>query len=163
MPDEFDFLCTMQELSKVFLDPVVDSSPPMFGQLQLRPEIYLSDHNVLQYVDKDKSLRSAKLMEDLTEELNRALLEKDIWEDMPGLAPVSFFEKGANATTIRIRWHGHLLKDMLISIDLVPAVYFPNFWPPNVSQMALLTPKIKNNGTHVVFALHNDQFLNCQE
>ncbi|XP_067034985.1 uncharacterized protein [Acropora muricata] len=163
LPDEFDFLCTMRELSKVFLDPVVDSSPPMFGQLQLRPEIYLSDHNVLQYADKDKSLRSAKLMEDLTEELNRAFLEKGIWEDMPGLSPVSFFEKKANATTTRISWHGHLFKDMLISIDLVPAVYFPNFWPPNVSQTALLTPKIKNNGTHVVFALHNNQFFKCQK
>lgn len=163
LPDEFDFLCTMGELSKVFLDPVVDSSPPMFGQLQLRPEICLSDHKVLEYVDKGKSLRTSKLMEDFTEELNRAFLEKDIWEDMPALSPVSFCEKKANATTIHINWHGHFFKDMLISIDLVPAVYFPNFWPPNVSQTALLTPKIKENGTHVVFALHNDQFFECQE
>lgn len=163
LPNEFDFLCTMGELSKVFLDPVVDSSPPMFGQLQLRPEISLSGHNVLHYVDKDKSLRSAKLMEDFTEELNRAFLEKDVWEDMPALSPVSFCEKGANATTIRINWHGHFFKDMLINIDLVPALYFPNFWPPYVSQTALLTPKIKENGIHVVFALHNDQFFECQE
>lgn len=39
-PNEFDFLCTMVELSNLFLDPVVDSSPPMFGQLELKPDFF---------------------------------------------------------------------------------------------------------------------------
>lgn len=135
----------------------------MFGQLQLKPGICLPNHEVSQYVDKDKSLRSAKLMEDFTEALNSAFLEKDIWEDVPALSPVSLCVKSANATTIRIRWHGHFFKDMLISVDLVPALFFPNFWPPNVSKTALLTPKMKENGIHVVFALHNDKFFESQE
>lgn len=162
-PNEFDFLCTMVELSNLFLDPIVDSSPPMFGQLLLKPEICLPDHEVSQYVDKDKSLRSAKLMEDFTEALNRALLEKDIWEGVPALSPVTLCVKSANATTIHIRWHGHFFKDMLISVDVVPALFFSNFWPPNVSKTALLTPKIKESGIHVVFALHNDKFFERQE
>lgn len=88
-------------------------------------------------------------MEDFTEALNSALLEKDIWEGVPALSPVSLCVKSANATTIRIRWHGHVFKDMLISVDVVPALFFSNFWPPNVSKTALLTPKIKENGIHV--------------
>ena len=90
-------------------------------------------------------------------------LSEHIWEGVPALSPVSLCVKSANATTIRIRWHGHVFKDMLISVDVVPALFFSNFWPPNVSKTALLTPKIKENGIHVVFALHNDKFFESQE
>ena len=162
-PNEFDFMCTMVELSKCFQEPEVASSPPMFAQLQLRPKFSLPGHDVLKYVDKTKSLRSAKLMEDFTEELNQIFLSKDIWEGSSALSPVSFCEKGANATTIRVRWHGQVLKDMLIHIDMVPALYFPNFWPPNVCDTALFTSQMKDSGIHVVFALHNDRFFESQE
>ena len=162
-PNEFDFMCTMVELSKCFQEPEVASSPPMFAQLQLQPKFSLPGHDVLKYVDKTKSLRSAKLMEDFTEELNKIFLSKDIWEGSSALSPVSFCEKGANATTIRVRWHGKVLKDMLIYIDMVPALYFPNFWPPNVCDTALFTSQMKDSGIHVVFALHNDMFFKSQE
>lgn len=162
-PNEFDFMCTMVELSKCFQEPKVTSSPPMFCQLQLQPKFCHHDHDVMEYVDGDRSLRSAKLMEDFTEELNRTFLEKDIWEDVPPLSPVSLCEKGANATTIKVRWHGQVFRDMLISIDMVPALYFPNFWPPSASQTALVTPQIKKSGIHVVFALHDDSFSERHE
>ena len=162
-PNEFDFICTMVEFSKCFQEPDVASSPPMFAQLQLQSKFCLPGHDVLKYVDKTKSLRSAKLMEDFTEELNKIFLSKDIWEDSSTLSPVSFCEKGANATTIRVRWHGQVFKDMLIYIDMVPALYFPKFWPPNVCDTALFTSQMKDSGIHVVFALHDHRFFESQE
>ena len=117
----------------------------------------------MKYIDKDGSLRSAKLMLDFHEELDKAFLEKEIWEYIPELLPVSYCEKGANAATIRLKWQGSVYKNLLINVDIVPALYFPYFWPPNVSETLLINELVKKKGVHVVTAVHNDLFLENRE
>ena len=162
-PDEFDFLCTMVKLCECFQEPNVASSPPMFCQLKIKPDFCLPDHKILQYVDKDNSLRSAKLINDFSDQLTRAFLERDIWEDVLTLVPVSICLMAANATKITLKWHGHVYKDLLINVDIVPALHFPSFWPSNVSETALLNSQLKNKGIHVVMALHGERFLKSGE
>ncbi|KAJ7391519.1 E3 ubiquitin-protein ligase [Desmophyllum pertusum] len=162
-PDEFDFLCTMVKLCECFQEPTVASSPSMFCRLQIKPDLCLPDHKIMQYVDKDNSLRSAKLINDFSDQLNKAFLEKEIWEDILVLAPVSVCLMGANATKITLVWHGQVYKDMLINVDIVPALHFPNFWPPNVSETALLNSQMKEKGVHVVMALHGERFFKSGE
>ena len=158
-PNEFDFLCTMVKLGEHFQQPNVESSPPMFCQLHIKPDVHLQGHEILQYVDKDNSFRNAKFVIDFSDQLNRAFLEKEIWDGIPTLAPVSVCLMGANATKITLNWHGQVYRDMLISVDIVPALHFPKFWPPNVSETALLHSKIKQRGVHVVMALHGESFF----
>ncbi|PFX20234.1 Potassium channel AKT3 [Stylophora pistillata] len=163
-PDEFDFLCTMVKLGEFFQEPNVESSPPMFCQLQLKPDLCLTSSQVLmEYIDQDNSLRSAKLINDFTNELNQAFFEVEIWNDIPSLAPVSVCLMGANATKIALKWSGQVYRDLLISVDLVPALHFPKFWPPNVCETPLLHPKIKEKGVHVVMALHSGSFFKSGE
>ena len=162
-PDEFDFMCTMEELCKCFQEPDVASSPPMFCQLQIKPDFCLPDHKIFQYMDKDHSLRSAKLINDFSVQLTRAFLERDIWEDISTLVPISVCSMAANATKITLKWHGQVYKDMLINVDIVPALHFPNFWPSNVSETALLNSQVKNKGVHVVMALHGERFFKSGE
>lgn len=157
-PDEFDYLCTMDAFSKCFQEPNVASSPSMFCQLQIKPEVCLPGHNIMQYLDEDKSLRSSKLMFDFGDELNKAFFEREIWQDVQGLAPASCCHMGANAGNISLVWHGQVYRDLLIDVDIVPALYFPKFWPPNISETVLLQPTIKERGIHVVMALHNQKF-----
>ena len=126
-PDEFDFLCTMVKLSGCFQEPNVASSPPMFCQLQVKPDFCLEDHEVMQYKDKDNSLRSAKLISDFSDQLTRAFLEKETWEDISTLAPVSICLMAANATKITLKWQGKVYRDLSINVDIVPALHFPNF------------------------------------
>ena len=159
-PDEFDFLCTMVKLGKHFQEPNMESSPPMFCQLQLKPDLHLSaSHEIMQYVDENNSLRSAKLINDFSGQLNQAFFEEEIWNDLPSLAPVSVCVMGANATKITLKWSGQVYRDLLISVDLVPAVHFPLFWPPNICETPLLHPKLKEKGVHVVMALHGECFF----
>lgn len=162
-PDEFDFICTMVKLCECFQQPSVTSSPPMFCQLQIKPEFCLSDHEILPYMDKDNSLRSAKLINDFSDQLTRAFFEREIWEDIWTLVPESACLMAANATKITLKWHGHVYKDMLINVDIVPALHFPNFWPMNVSDAALLNSQVKNKGVHVVMALHGERFFKSGE
>ena len=159
-PDEFDFLCTMVKLGKHFQEPNMESSPPMFCQLQLKPDLHLSaSHEIMQYVDENNSLRSAKLINDFSGQLNQAFFEEEIWNNLPSLAPVSVCVMGANATKITLKWSGQVYRDLLISVDLVPAVHFPLFWPPNICETPLLHPKLKEKGVHVVMALHGECFF----
>lgn len=104
-PDEFDFICTMVKLCERFQQPSVTSSPPMFCQLQIKPEFCLSDHEILPYMDKDNSLRSAKLINDFSDQLTRAFFEREIWEDIWTLVPESACLMAANATKITLKWH----------------------------------------------------------
>lgn len=162
-PDEFDFMCTMVKLCECFQEPNVASSPPMFCQLQINPDVCLPDHKILQYIDKDNSLRSAKLLNDFSDQLTRTFLEREIWEDILTLVPVSTCLMAANATKITLKWHGQVYKDMLINVDIVPALHFPSFWPSNVSETALLNSQVKNKGVHVVMALHAERFFKSGE
>lgn len=163
LPNEFDYLCTMDAFSKYFRDPNVAASPPMFCQLHTKPGVCLLDHNIVQYLDSNNSLRSAKLISDFSDELNKAFFEREIWQDVLGLEPASLCYMGANATKISLVWHGKVYKDLLIDVDIVPALYFPDFWPPNVSEAVLLQPKIKERGIHVVMALHDRRFFDDGE
>lgn len=162
-PDEFDFLCTMVKLSECFQEPNVASSPPMFCQLKVKPDFSLEDHEIMQYMAKDNSLRSAKLINDFSDQLNRAFLEKETWDDILALTPVSVCIMAANATKITLKWHGQVYRDLSINVDIVPALHFPNFWPPNVSETALLHSQMKGRGVHVVMALHGEEFFQTGE
>lgn len=163
-PDEFDFLCKMVKLSECFQEPDVESSPPMFCQLQLKPDLCLSaSDQIMQYVDEDKSLRSAKLVNDFSDQLNRAFFAEEIWYDIPSLAPLSVCLMGANATKITLKWCGQVYRDLLISVDIVPALHFPRFWPPDVCETPLLHAKVKGKGIHVVMALHAESFFKSGE
>ena len=162
-PDEFDFLCTMVKLCECFQEPNVASSPPMFCQLQLKSDFCLPDHEIFQYMDNDNSLRSAKLINDFSDQLTRAFLGRETWEDIWQLVPVSACLMAANATKITLKWHGHVYKDMLINVDIVPALHFPSFWPTNVSETALLKSQVKKEGVHVVMALHGERFFKTGE
>lgn len=159
-PDEFDFLCTMIKLGECFQEPDVESSPPMFCQLQLKPDLCLSaSDQIMQYVDEDKSLRSAKLVNDFSAQLNRAFFAEEIWTDIVSLAPLSVCVMGANAAKISLQWCGQVYRDLSISVDIVPALHFPMFWPPDVCKTPLLHAKIKEKGIHVVMALHAESFF----
>ena len=162
-PDEFDFLCTMVKLCECFKEPNVASSPAMFCQLQLKPDFCLPGQEILKYMDKNNSLRSSKLITDFSDQLTRAFLERETWEDIWTLAPVSACLMAANATKITLKWHGHVYKDMLINVDIVPALHFPSFWPTNVSETALLNSQVKSKGVHVVMALHGERFFKSGE
>ncbi|XP_020624487.1 uncharacterized protein LOC110061963 [Orbicella faveolata] len=162
-PEEFDFMCTMVKLCECFQEPNVASSPPMFCQLHLKPDFCLPDHKLLQYMDKDNSLRSSKLINDFSDQLTRAFLEREIWEDILTLVPVSVCLMAANATKITLKWHGHVYKDMVINVDIVPALHFPCFWPSNVSEAALFNSQVKSKGVHVVMALHGERFFKSGE
>lgn len=85
-PDEFDFLCKMVKLGECFQEPDVESSPPMFCQLHLKPDLCLSaSDQIMQYVDEDKSLRNAKLFNDFSDQLNRAFFAAEIWTDISSI------------------------------------------------------------------------------
>ena len=163
-PDEFDFLCTMIKLGECFQEPDVESSPPMFCQLQLKPDLCLSaSDQIMQYVDEDNSLRSAKLVNDFSAQLNRAFFAEEIWTDIVSLAPLSVCVMGANAAKISLQWCGQVYRDLSISVDIVPALHFPMFWPPDVCKTPLLHAKIKEKGIHVVMALHAKSFFKSGE
>ncbi|KAJ7375420.1 E3 ubiquitin-protein ligase [Desmophyllum pertusum] len=153
----------MVKFSECFQEPTVASSPSMFCQLQIKPDLCLPDHEIMQYVDKDNSLRSSKLIFDFTDQLNEAILEKEIWEDISDLAPVSNCLTRANAAKIKLRWHGQVYRDLLINVDIVPALHFPNFWPPNGSKSALLNSQIKERGVHVVMAMHGESLKSTEK
>ena len=139
-PNEFDYKWTLVNFNDSFIPEETEAHPLGYTRLRLR-ESEASKHNLTRYVDTDGFLDSRNLIRDLYTTINDAIFSGGI------IASESLYlrkhlkvDKGS-ISKLAFRWVGTLFKDLLIEVDVVPAIR-PSLWTPKcieVNHSGLIT------------------------
>ena len=139
-PNEFDYKWTLVNFNDSFNPEETEAHPLGYTRLRLR-ESEVHNHNMTRYVDNDGFLDSRNLIRDLYTSINDAIFSGGI------IASGSLYlrkelkvDKGS-ISKLAFRWVGTLFKDMLIEVDIVPAIK-PLVWTPKyieVNHSGLIT------------------------
>ncbi|PFX22559.1 putative ankyrin repeat protein [Stylophora pistillata] len=149
-PNEFDYKWTLINFNDSFIPEEAETHPLGYTKLRLR-ESEAFDHNLTRYVDTDGFLDSRNLIRDLYTTINDAIFSGGI------IASESLYlrkhlkvDKGS-ISKLAFRWVGTLFKDLLIEVDIVPAIK-PSVWTPRcieVNHSGLITSP-KESKTSIV-------------
>lgn len=149
-PNEFDYKWTFVNFNDSFIPEETETHPLGYTRLRLR-EKEASNHNLTRYVDTGGFLDSRNLIRDLYTTINDAIFSGGI------IASESLFlrkhlkvDKGS-ISKLAFRWVGTLFKDLLIEVDIVPAIK-PSLWTPKCIELnhsALITSP-KESKTSIV-------------
>ena len=155
--DEFDFLCCLVEFEKVFQPEEGKSDPPGFVRVVATNEKSAAFD---EFCSRDGYLINAKLVEVFYRLLYHAIHSPKIWESTKALFPSLHYhpelELKGPSVDLTLRWLGKKFKDLFISIDMVPALYFRNWWPFTANDHIEGLGSLHTDGSHVVLTTYQD-------
>ena len=132
-PNEFDYKWTLVNFSDSFIPEETEAHPLGYTRLRLRENEALND-KLKCYVDADGYLDSRNLIRDLYATINDAIFSGSITaSESMYLRKHLKVDKGS-ISNLAFRWVGTLYKDLLIEVDIVPAIK-PSLWTPRCIQV----------------------------
>lgn len=149
-PNEFDYKWTLVNFNDSFIPEETEAHPLGYTRLRLR-ESEASNDNLTCYVDPDGFLDSRNLIRDLYTTINDAIFSGGITaSESIYLRKHLKVDKGS-ISKLAFRWVGTLCKDLLIEVDIVPAIK-PSLWTPRCIEVnhSDLTTSRKESKTSIV-------------
>ena len=142
-PCEFDYTWQLVNFGNYFAVEETSEYPLGYVRFRLTDEFEKSD--LSRYVDSESYLDSRKVVRDLYFAINEALFLGEVTESKSiCLRRCLPLEKGS-ISHLAFRWVGHLYKDFLIDIDIVPAITPTNWTPKSIRLDTKLTSQISHH------------------
>ena len=155
--DEFDILCCLEEFENLLQPEESELDPPGFVRIERKSTNAAYD----EFFTKDGYLISSKLEETFYKCLYHALHSPDVWKSakelFPSLGYVPELTVKGPSADLTLRWFGAKFKDLFISIDMVPAFRFTNWWPVIAKTNLRGLGDLNTNGCHVVLTTYHDK------
>ena len=148
-PSEFDYKWTLINFKDQFT-PEETTEPPLgYVRLKVRPDSPSLKRGFSKYVDADGYVDSQKVICDLYGAINKVLHCGDTENTNLYLQKYLSVDKGS-IDNLAFRWVGAFYKDLLIDLDIVPAVEFPNWRSKFVNLNSKLAKKFVQDFTQSV-------------
>ena len=129
LPDSIDFVCILPQLSDLSQTPRESTASKASLTLQLKPDLrrYWPC-----FVDCDGDVNAQVLLRHFGSVVQQALVVPEIWTDFPHLylSPVDDLTKpNSEIREVKMFWHGSVYKWLPISVNIIPGLVFPGWWP----------------------------------
>eukprot|EP00105_Crassostrea_gigas_P019049 XP_011437376.1 PREDICTED: uncharacterized protein LOC105335263 [Crassostrea gigas] len=127
--DEFDFTFCLNYFSEECI-PYQDEDMMNTGFATLKLKSFHESHPLLQYLADEHVIESFIVRDTFQDLFTNAVNNSDTWKEN-----VFYFDGLLNfpidkpILNMEIHWCGPIMKEIVISIDVVPAVYFPRWMP----------------------------------
>ncbi|XP_071944828.1 uncharacterized protein [Antedon mediterranea] len=143
LPDEFDYLCCLQQFDSITTVDETDSNrPACFASLIMNTKNSSCQHSVFAEFFNDSFLQQNLVSSRFYQLIREVIPCNDIWSKFPRihLYDEPKVEQG-RIHSLSVRWTGWLIKDMVISIDLVPTIPKRNWWPSQIKKSSFTEDK----------------------
>lgn len=127
--DEFDFTFCLNYFSEECM-PYQDEDMMNTGFATLKLKSFHESHPLLQYLADEHVIESFIVRDTFQDLFTNAVNNSDTWKEnvfyFDGLLK---FPTDKPILNMEIHWCGPIMKEIIVSIDVVPAVYFPRWMP----------------------------------
>ncbi|KAK3097985.1 hypothetical protein FSP39_015068 [Pinctada imbricata] len=162
--DEFDFFLGMEELLNSFdiiKTPGVQRTP--YACLKMKPDV--CGDLFAQFTTSEGFFVAYQFLQHLYKYIKKALGSNKPWKytDLSNRCENKIHViDGKPVFNFVIYWTGSKFKHIKISVDLVPDVYMPGWWPSDIlsAKIRLLNQDIRDAGCFLIFQSHENDFHN---
>jgi hypothetical protein len=159
-PDEFDFVLLLENISQHFEES--DGQEKGYANLKIKEQ---SKHiqKLLPFIDEEGYFIAHPFLNYLHRYFKRSIMERRLWQDRRlyyRSEDELFHRHGKPVNTFSMYWMGSKYKKLKISVDLVPAVYKPGWWPTYIKldKIRLASEKVRAAGCLVLLQMHTENF-----
>lgn len=161
-PDEFDFALCIEELKEITCIAMTkECAEKGFVCLKFIQKPVPAEYQ--EFADNEEYFLAFPFLKLYEGYLKRALNERKVWSD--GNLYFTYEDKmhvirGKPVFNFSVYWIGTVYKQLKISIDLVPVVYNPGWWPANVKFPDFLDmdKKVKEAGCFLILQTRVNDF-----
>ena len=131
LPDEFDFMCSLEEFSSSFEVVDDDSCTPGFVRLKRSGD----NANIDEFFDADGNLVPYLVRSKFEETVRLVMFDSSLWNccricsNFVLPSSDTGIVRPKPSIIIELCWNGPVYKNMLYSVDLVPVIDAGVFWP----------------------------------
>ena len=155
LPDEFDYICSLRNFDYITtVDEEDPERPPCFASLVINkkgPNPQSETQDFSAFFD-GPFLEQNSVSSHFYQLLREVVHDPVIWSAFPRLLlhQEPKVEKG-KIHSLSVKWRGWLIKDMVVSVDFVPAIPKRKWWPSNMRKSTLTTyEKVQSIGSLLI-------------
>ena len=154
-PDEFDFLCCLDKFS-VLCAAQLDLCPSGFVKME-RKLIDEGENDIFSdFFGKNKELLNDQVIMSFQELLNYCIMKGDLFKGL-SLSTRDLTWKAANSCEMRLFWQGSIYKEILVSVDMVPAIRV-SVLSEKTFEGVQIPPWLMNQDLFAVMMINEEQY-----
>lgn len=160
-PDEYDILLSFTSFSGKVDIIEGGTTPAGYCNVMLK-NTYLEDP-IAAFFSKSRYLSSEKLSPVLYSGICKVLSNTDLWKDLGFVWDFGPYDAASKISTVHLKWFGPIFKGLPVSVDLVPAINMPGWWPYDMNEdLSFITSKMKDKSGCMIVLKPKDSVYSTQ-
>ncbi|KAK3096914.1 hypothetical protein FSP39_004740 [Pinctada imbricata] len=141
-PDELDFMFCLEYFSEECI-PYQEADTINSGFAVLKVKSIDEKHLLAPFVSKELFIESHLVRDEFKDVFTEAVNSPEVWQGAPSLSfdGLMEFKNEKPNINMHIDYFGPIMKNITVSLDIVPAVIFPQWSPVEMKDRVLKTPQ----------------------